>query len=196
MEESGNKALENYPVNSTCKDCSEAQESLDPTEMIRIEKTSDYDASPEEIAISLGLSTHHCIYCDEEYTCSEGIIVCEEFFGKLLRVKDLKTKICNLQGTGNLNEEKKTKKKKKKRNLDPNACEFCRENQMNVQKISNMVELVRSVEMSENLPCENCMQFYISRKWFDVGAGNKAFSEAFDSVQRKIDDMKNLKEDF
>ena len=160
------RAMDLPPNNLTCEDCCNEQrrldpneeiryeESLDPTEMIRNEKASDSDASPEEIAVSLGLSTHHCIYCDEEYTCSEGIIVCEEFFGKLLKMKDCKSELCNLQGTGNLNEEKKTKKKKKKRNLDPNACEFCRKNRMDVQKISNMVDLVRSVEMSENPPCE------------------------------------------
>ena len=66
---------------------------------------------------------------------------------------------------------------------------------MNVQKVSNMVELVRSVEMSANLPCEYCRLFYFSRKWFDIGAGNKAVSEALDSLQRTIDDMKGLKED-
>ena len=59
---------------------------------------------------------------------------------------------------------------------------------MNVQKVSNMVELVRSIEMSENLPCENCMQFYLSQTWFDVRAG-------LDSVHRKIDDIEGLKED-
>ena len=154
LKEFGNKALENYPVNSTCKDCSEAHKSLDPTEMPCHEETSD--ASPEEIALSLGLSTH-CTDCNEEYTCPKGIRLCEHFFGSLLRMKNVKSQ-WNLLCNGNLKEEKKTKnKKKKKRNLDPNACEFCCEERMDVKKISNMVELVRSVEMSENLPCENCM---------------------------------------
>ena len=102
----------------------------------------------------------------------------------------------NLLCNGNLKEEKKTKnKKKKKRNLDPNACEFCCKNRRDVQKISNVVELVCSVEMSKNLPCENCRLFYFSRKWFDIGAGNKAVSEAVDSLQRGMDEMKGLRED-
>ena len=110
-----------------------------------------------------------------------------EFFG-LFRT------LINVKSKWNLNQEKKINKKKKG-NSDPNACKFCRKNRMNVQKVSNMVELVRCVEMSENLPCENCMQFYLSQTWFDVGAGCKAYSEALDSVHRKIDDMKGLKED-
>ena len=57
---------------------------------------------------------------------------------------------------------------------------------MNVQKISNMVELVRSVEMLENFPCDNCRLFYLSRKWFDALAGVEVVSEALDSLQKEI----------
>ena len=49
-----------------------------------------------------------------------------------------------------------------------------------------MVELVRSVEMLENLPCDNCRLFYLSRKWFDVKAGSVVVYEALDSLHKKI----------
>ena len=42
---------------------------------------------------------------------------------------------------------------------------------------------------------EYCRLFYFSRKWFDIGAGNKAVSEAVDSLQRGMDEMKSLRED-
>ena len=65
----------------------------------------------------------------------------------------------------------------------------------NVPKISNMAELVRIVEMSKNLPCEDCRLFYFSQKWFDLGAGDKAVSEELDSLESLLlDERKGLKE--